>query len=60
MEVEEDDDDFFDFEIPDDDFDKPEELSVSELETLLQKMIDEENYEEASKIRDEINQRKNK
>jgi len=60
MEVEEDDDDFLDFEIPDDDFDKPEELSVSELETLLQKMIDEENYEEASKIRDEINQRKNK
>jgi len=39
---------------------KAEDLSISELEELLQRMIDEENYEEASRIRDEINQRKNK
>jgi bifunctional DNase/RNase len=39
---------------------KTAELTISELEELLQKMIDEENYEEASRIRDEINQRKNK
>ena len=63
MEEEEDDDDFLDFELPDDDLEdltKPSELTLKELEALLQKMIDEENYEEASRIRDEINQRKNK
>jgi len=63
MEEEEDDDDFMDFEMPDDDLEdltKPSELTLKELEALLQKMIDEENYEEASRIRDEINQRKNK
>lgn len=42
------------------DMDVDLEVSISELEVMLQKMIDEENYEEASKIRDEINQRKNK
>lgn len=35
-------------------------LSVSELETLLMAAIDEEAYERASKIRDEINRRKSK
>jgi len=35
-------------------------LSVSELETILMTAIDEEAYERASKIRDEINRRKSK
>ncbi len=35
-------------------------LSVSELETMLMAAIDEEAYERASKIRDEINRRKSK
>jgi bifunctional DNase/RNase len=59
MEEEEEDDEFF----GDEEADvkpKAEELTISEMEELLQKMIDEENYEEASRIRDEINQRKNK
>ena len=34
--------------------------SMNKLEILLQKAIDEENYERASKIRDEINKRKKK
>jgi len=61
MDVEEEEDDLLGFDMPDDDTDEmmqQEELTISELESLLQKMIDEENYEEASKIRDEINQRK--
>ena len=63
MEVEEDENEFADFEFPVADFDdenKAAIMTIEELEALLQKMIDEENYEEASKIRDEINQRKNK
>ena len=36
------------------------QLSVSELETMLMAAIDEEAYERASKIRDEINRRKSK
>ncbi len=43
-----------------DDVQQTAQLTISEMEELLQKMIDEENYEEASRIRDEINQRKNK
>ncbi len=43
-----------------DDLPQTAQLTISEMEELLQKMIDEENYEEASRIRDEINQRKNK
>ncbi len=35
------------------------QLSIEELEELLQKMIEEENYEEASRIRDEIKRLKN-
>ena len=34
--------------------------TLEELEELLQKAIEEENYEEASRIRDEIKRRKNK
>ena len=34
------------------------ELTIEELEEYLDKLIEEENYEEASKIRDEINLRK--
>ena len=37
-----------------------EKLSVAELETMLVAAIDEEAYEKASKIRDEINRRKAK
>ncbi|MFW6350946.1 MAG: bifunctional nuclease domain-containing protein [Bacteroidota bacterium] len=37
-----------------------ENLSVKELEELLMSAIDEEAYEKASKIRDEINKRKSK
>jgi len=39
---------------------KGAQLSIEELEELLQKMVEEENYEEASRIRDEINRLKNK
>ncbi len=39
---------------------KGAQLSIEELEELLQKMVEEENYEEASRIRDEINRMKNK
>lgn len=35
-------------------------MSVEELQELLQKSIQEEDYEQASKIRDEINKRKDK
>lgn len=38
---------------------KGTQLSIEELEELLQKMIEEENYEEASRIRDEIKRLKN-
>ncbi len=34
--------------------------TLEELENLLQKAVEEENYEEASRIRDEIKRRKNK
>ncbi len=63
MEVEEDENEFADFEFPVADLgdeNKAAIMTIEELEALLQKMIDEENYEEASRIRDEINQRKNK
>lgn len=33
------------------------DYQVSELETMLEKMLEEENYEKAAKIRDEINKR---
>jgi len=62
MEVEEDEPEIADFEFPMDEFDDENEaeiMTIEELEALLQKMIEEENYEEASRIRDEINQRKN-
>ena len=62
-EVGEEDDEITEFGISEEEFADMEDASIlnlSELEALLQKMIDEENYEEASKIRDEINQRKNK
>jgi len=49
-----------DFDLQDEDIHESTQLSLAELEELLQKMIEEENYEEASKIRDEINRRKNK
>jgi bifunctional DNase/RNase len=39
---------------------KGTQLTIEELEELLQKMVEEENYEEASRIRDEINRLKNK
>ena len=39
---------------------KGTQLSIEELEELLQKMVEEENYEEASRIRDEIKRLKNK
>lgn len=35
-----------------------EDYSVEELEQLLEKVLDEEDYEKAAKIRDEINRRK--
>ncbi len=35
------------------------EISIEELEKYLEELIAEENYEEASKVRDEINKRKN-
>ena len=35
-----------------------QEMTVDELEQYLQELIDAENYEEASKVRDEINSRK--
>ncbi len=35
------------------------ELSIEELEDYLKVLIEEENYEEASRVRDEINKRKN-
>ncbi len=49
-----------DFEDPLDDLlDEAEpELTIEELEEYLDKLIEQENYEEASKIRDEINLRK--
>jgi len=37
-----------------------EEFLLEELEEMLQKAIEEENYEEASRLRDEIKRRKNK
>ena len=37
-----------------------EEFLLEELEEMLQKAIEEENYEEASRLRDEINRRKKK
>ena len=37
-----------------------EQYSVAELKQLLQKAVDKEEYEKASKIRDEINRRKEK
>lgn len=49
-----------DLSFPEDDVLSTDELSINELEEVLQKMIEEENYEEASKIRDEINKRTNK
>lgn len=63
MEVEEDDDNFSDFGFSEDDLEDVSEsavMTIEELEILLRRLIDEENYEEASRIRDEINQRKNK
>ncbi|MCK5857605.1 MAG: bifunctional nuclease family protein [Bacteroidales bacterium] len=65
MENEDEEDEFREFEIDDlesdeEELNEPTLLSMDELEALLQKMIEEENYEEASRIRDEINQRKNK
>ncbi len=35
-----------------------QEMTIDELEQYLQELIDAENYEEASKVRDEINSRK--
>jgi len=37
-----------------------EEFLLEELEEMIQKAIEEENYEEASRLRDEIKRRKNK
>ncbi|OYT10551.1 MAG: hypothetical protein B6I18_08525 [Bacteroidetes bacterium 4572_112] len=51
--IDEDTDDIFD-----DDIEEEDEMSIEELEALLQHLIEDENYEEASKIRDEINLRK--
>jgi len=51
--IDEDTDDIFN-----DDIEEEDEMSIEELETLLQHLIEDENYEEASKIRDEINSRK--
>ena len=62
-EVDEEEDGITEFGTSEEEFAEMEDastLSLNELEVLLQKMIDEENYEEASRIRDEINQRKNK
>ncbi len=36
-----------------------EEISLADLELYLQELIEQENYEEASKVRDEIKKRKN-
>jgi len=51
-----------DFEDSNDDIfidqDDDDEMTIEELELYLQQLIDEENYEEASKIRDEINSKK--
>ena len=58
---EEEKDDLFDIE--EDDYhaeSKPEDMSNEELQELLQALIADENYEEASRIRDEINKRTNK
>ena len=43
--------------IPDDN--KLSSYSLKRLEKILEKAIEEENYEKASEIRDEINRRKN-
>jgi hypothetical protein len=42
------------------DTEKTKKLSNEELQTMLQKAISKEEYEEASRIRDEINRRKDK
>lgn len=46
--------------ISDDDISAYEEYLLDELEEMLQKAITEENYEEASRLRDEIKKRKKK
>jgi bifunctional DNase/RNase len=51
---EESNEEIFDDEIPVEN----KEISIEELEKYLEELIAEENYEEASRVRDEINRRK--